>query len=246
MEPRDAYLLTSPPEVGPAELVALALGSGAGGRPAADIARELLDRHGSLAGIANASPRAIAQVRGVGPTRAVRLHAGLQAGRRSAVEESFDAAPIHTPDAAWGWFGPRLAGLHHEELHALLLDARHRPVGYRRLTSGSERATLVQPRQIARAALEVRAHAVVLAHNHPSGDPEPSAEDGNVTRRVAEGLSLLEIRLLDHLVVAGERFVSLAERGVVPAYGRTRDGDRAGDGRGTAPGRQPSPQRWSL
>lgn len=203
--------MTGPEGLGEIDLIALVLGTGAGGRGTRAIAADLLERWGSAAGVAAAPPGALSAIRGVGPARAVRLHAGLALGRRAALDVPPPADPVDTPAAAAAWFLPHLDGLDREELHALLLDRKLRPVGYRRLTAGSDRATVVDPRQVFRKALEVGAACVVVAHNHPSGAATPSAEDVRATAKLRDVGRVVDVALLDHLVVAGGRWTSIAE-----------------------------------
>ena len=145
----------------------------------------------------------------------MRLHAALAAGRRSQRHKPPDTLPIRSAAEAAQWFLPALRWLDHEELHALYLDRRGRPLHYRRLTSGSDAATVVDPRQILRPAVACSAASLVIGHNHPSHDPEPSAEDRAATRRLAAACAALGVRLHDHLIVGGDRYVSLAERGEI-------------------------------
>ncbi len=216
MMPRERYLLTGPEGAGPTDLVALVLGTGAGGRSARTIASDLLDRFGGVGGLAGASPGALAAVRGVGPARATRLHAGLALGQRVRTDARVDMAPVDGPTAAARWFLPALDGLPQEELHALYLDLRCRPLTYRRLSTGSDRLTVFDPRHILRPAVELGAASVIVAHNHPSGDPSPSPEDLRATRALATSCDVLGVRLADHLVVGGGRWESLRERGAIP------------------------------
>jgi DNA repair protein RadC len=215
--PRERYLIAGPDGAGPADLIALLLGTGSGGRSARSIATDLLDRFGGLHGLLAASPAALAEVRGVGPARAIRLHAGLVLGQRAVTEARFHAEPVLAPDAAARWFTPALEGLDHEELHALYLDRRSRPLAYRRLTSGSDAFTVVDPRQVLRPAIELGASALIVAHNHPSGDPEPSDEDRRATRVLITAGNVLGVGVRDHLVVGNGRWVSLASRGEIRA-----------------------------
>lgn len=157
------------------------------------------------------------------PTAAAQLREAkrLLAARPDLVERVLRIAKWSEPlgmsvpnaQTARSAFGPVFDGLDVEELHALYLDRRHRVLGVQRLTIGSDRLTVVDPRQVLRPALVLQASAVVLAHNHPSGDPVPSPEDREVTRRVSAAASLLGYALLDHLVVAGDAWMSMLERG---------------------------------
>ncbi len=213
MRPRERYGHAGPEGFGDAELLALVLGTGTAGRSAGEIAASLLSRHGSLEALARVHPTELSLEPGVGPARAVRLHAALEAGRRSLRQPGGLPEVIRDADEAWAILGPRLMGLVDEELHALYLDRRGRPLATRRLTRGSDAYTVVDPRQIFREAVSVRAASTILAHNHPSGDPEPSQQDLDITRRVASAGQVLSIPLLDHLVIGRGAWVSLAERG---------------------------------
>jgi DNA repair protein RadC len=194
-----------PDTFGDTELLALVLGTGAGGRSVAQIAESLLRRYDGLAGVARADPKAIAD------------DAGLVLGRR-ALRHPARPTPIEGPQHAWQVLGAGLTGLGHEELHVLLLDRRRRPIARRALTRGSDSVTVVDPRQVYRVAIELGAAAVVLAHNHPSGDATPSRQDRDVTRRMAEAGRVLGVTLLDHLVIGDGRYVSLAEEGCLPLW----------------------------
>ena len=211
---REDYLLHGPERLGDADLLALLLGTGAGGQTARAIAAELLDTYRDLATLSAVAPQAIARVRGVGTVRALRIHAALQLGRRTAVQSNLREGPLRTAEDAATWLAPALQGLRREELHALYLDRRLRPICRRQLTVGNDAHTVVDARQILKIAVEVGASALVLAHNHPSGDPEPSFEDVQVTIAVAAAAEVIGVSFLDHLVVGGGRWVSLAARGV--------------------------------
>lgn len=216
MRPRERYLHRGPEDLGDIELIALLIGTGTGGRTPLAIAADLIGRFGSLRGVARAEPARLREVSGVGDERAVRLHAALEAGRRAHHDPDPPAPTITSPSDAAAVFAPRLRALAVEELHALYLDRRNRPLGHRRLTRGSDGFTVVDPRQIFRPAVELGASGVLLAHNHPSGDPTPSAMDREVTRRAASAGQVLGVRLLDHLVIGGAGWCSLAEQGLLP------------------------------
>jgi DNA repair protein RadC len=215
VRPRELYACAGPQGLGDVELVALLLGTGSAGRCTLSIAGDLVDRFGGLAGLAQAEPTALQGVPGVGPARAVRVHAALEAGRRATTGAGVRPDPVITPDEAVSWLRPALVGLPHEELHALYLDRRGRPLARRLLTRGSDGFTVVDPRQIFRPAVALGAVSVILAHNHPSGDPTPSAMDREVTRRTTRAGGVLGIQLADHLVFGGEAWVSMAAEGLV-------------------------------
>lgn len=208
------YLLTGPEGLGEVDLLTLVLGQ----RP---LAERALAEHGSAFALAGVSPAGLVPV--VGAARAVRLHAAFELSRRA-----FAGPPprglVRAPADAAAWLVPRFAGLDHEELHVLLLDARGAVLTVRRMSQGAVDHTLFDVRSVLGEALRVGARALILAHNHPSGATEPSAEDIVVTRRMAEGGALLGVDVQDHLVVAHGRWTSLAERGELhrPALRATR------------------------
>lgn len=213
MQPRERYLLLGPEPFSDLELVALILGTGVEGRPVRAIAADLLEKFGSAQRMADAHVTALAEIHGVGEVRAIRLHAALHFAFRFTRVLPSEVAPVRgAPDAA-AWFMPSLRYLDHEELHALYLDRRGVPRHYRRVSSGSDSATIVDARQILRPAVEVGAATVIVAHNHPSGDVEPSTVDIQVTRQLQTAALLLGVSLLDHLIIGPVTWTSLAERG---------------------------------
>ncbi len=216
--PRERYVAEGPGRFGDAELLALLLETGVAGRSAFGVASDLIERFGSLRALSRHQAPELAGVRGVGVARAVRVLAALELGRR-ALAGPAPGGVVDGPEAAYRLLAPRLTGLAEEELHALYLDRRRRVVAHRRLTIGSDAFTVVDPRQVLRPAVGLGAQAVLLAHNHPSGDPTPSAQDREVTTRVARAGALLGVPLLDHLVVGDASWVSLAAEGLLPSYG---------------------------
>lgn len=216
MRPREQYAALGPAGVGDVELVSLVLGTGSGGRPALSIAADLLHRYGGLTGLAMTEPDTLVrEVPGVGLARAVRLHAALEAGRRSIRVRSLPDR-IEDAQTAAQVLWPALASLQVEELHALYLDRGLRPLAVRCLTRGSDGLTVVDPRQVFRPAVALSASHVVLAHNHPSGNTSPSSMDREVTRRVVMAGQVLGVRLVDHLVVSAEDWCSMTELGLLP------------------------------
>jgi DNA repair protein RadC len=221
LRPRERYSHHGATRFGDAELLALIIGTGTAGLSALEIGAALLSRYGGVAALASAQVADLQRQPGLGLARAVRVHAALALGRRSLDVSGDPTQPVRSPDDAHAQLGPGLRALPDEELHALYLDRRHRPRARRMLTRGSDGFTVVDPRQVFRPAVSLGASAVVLAHNHPSGDPTPSAQDREVTRRVAAAGRILGIALLDHLVIGDTDYVSLAEWGELPAWDRT-------------------------
>lgn len=215
MRPRERYSLQGPDHMPDDELLALAIGLGNSGRSTLDIARDVLDRFGDLRGAVDAPVDGLMRVPGLGRARAVQIHAALHAGRRAARPREALSGPMSSAVVMAEAFRPHLMDLRIEEFHALYLDARMRLIAHRALTRGSEDATVVDPRQVFRPAVQIGANRVVVAHNHPSGDPTPSELDRQVTRRLSAAGRLLGLELIDHLVFGGERWVSMRALGLM-------------------------------
>lgn len=196
-----------------AEILAVLIGSGIKSRDALDLAATLLAACGGLHRLGENSKSI--RVQGLGDARIARLEAALELGRR-CIEGPLDRRrAFSNPGDAARLIRARLANLGHEVFSCLFLDTRHRMIAYEPLFRGTIDGAAVYPREIVKQALGCDAAAVILGHNHPSGDCEPSEADRNITAKIAKALALVDIRLLDHLVVSREGHVSLAERGWV-------------------------------
>lgn len=153
----------------------------------------------------------------MGPARAARLAAAFELGRRVAVSARSPTAGLRRPQDVVAEFGPMLRDLHREIFVVVLLNTAHRCIGHFTASEGGLAASVVEPRLVFRRAILDHAAAVICLHNHPSGNPEPSREDGVVTRQLAEAGRVVGIPLRDHIIVAGDTYTSLAERGMIPA-----------------------------
>ena len=191
------------------ELLSLLIGSGTALVPVHRIAEALVERFGSLERLAAADVAALEEVVGVGVAGAARVTAALELGRRSATDHMADG-PIRGPADVFRRMGPRLRDVPQEEFHALLLNTRHRVVREVLVTRGILDASLIHPREVFRVAVGEGAAGVILVHNHPSGDPTPSAEDRAVTRQLADAGRALGIPVVDHVVVGRGGYTSLA------------------------------------
>lgn len=200
------------------ELIAILIGSGTRGRSAVAVAGELLaSAGGSLRRLSAASPAELARIRGVGVAVAARVAAALELGRRLAREEPEERARIRGPGDVYERCAPTLRDLTQEEFRVLLLSTQHAVIRELVVTRGILDASVVHPREVFKAAVVESAAAVILVHNHPSGDPLPSAEDRNVTRQLVEAGRLLGIPVLDHIVIGDGRYVSFIESGLMAA-----------------------------
>lgn len=214
--PRERLLAHGAAQLTDAELVTLVLGTGTRGRSAASLARALLGGVGGLAALALAAPRELAAIPGIGVAKAARLLAACEIGRRVAARPLRRGDRIGSPEDVHRHFHARLRDAPEEQFHTLLLDSRHRVIRSVLTSQGTLTASLVHPREVFRPALREAAAALVLVHNHPSGDPSPSPEDREITRRLAQAGTLLGIPVLDHVIVAERGFASLREQGDLP------------------------------
>lgn len=198
------------------ELLALVIGNGTRGRSALALAHEVLAHaDGSLRRLGDRPLAALAGIPGLGATRATAIHAALELGRRSALEDAGEALPLRMPRDVWRVFAARLETLPVEEFHVAILDAQHRLERDVLVTRGILNSSLVHPREVFREAIAERAAAIILVHNHPSGDPTPSPDDREVTEQLVAAGRLLDIPVHDHVIVGRGRYLSFAEAGLM-------------------------------
>lgn len=214
--PRERLLAHGAEVLSDAELLALFLRVGVRGKSAVDLARDLLGRFGSLSALCTASVDDFSTIPGMGPAKYAQLQAVLELARRALSEEMASRDVLDSPRAVRDWLRLKLAGLPHEVFLVLLLDAQNRVIASEELFRGTLAQTSVYPREVVKLALLRNAAAVILAHNHPSGVGEPSHADQLLTRSLTQALALIDVRVLDHFIVAGTASpVSFAERGLL-------------------------------
>ena len=200
-----------------AELLALLLGSGNADDRAHDVAHALLDEFGGVQGLARAGIGELSARRGVGPIRGARIVAANQLGKRLfAAASQRDGEAFSDADVVDAWARPRLATLEHEELWGLALDGRNRLRAARRIAVGGLHGIHVLPRDPLRVMLREGASSFVLVHNHPSGDPTPSADDLRFTERIFAAAEVVSTPLLDHVVIGSPGYTSLLNAGLMP------------------------------
>jgi DNA repair protein RadC len=215
LRPREKLLAQGPAALADAELLALLLRTGLPGRGVLQLAEQLLAAFGGLPGLLEARAEDLRRIKGLGPAKRAEVGAVLELARRS-IRRQLEQGPLFdAPERVKDYLRLALGGLGHEVFAVLFLDAQHRLIEYRELFRGTLTQTSVYPREVVRHALECRAAAVVLAHNHPSGLAEPSRADEFLTQTLKSALQLVEVRVLDHLVVGGGQVVSFAERGLL-------------------------------
>ncbi len=213
--PREKLLQRGAAALSDAELLAILLRTGVTGRSALDLARELLREFGGLGPLLAAEPSRLCELRGVGPATFALLQAAAELARRRLAERLERGDAITSPALTRRYLRARLGDRLHEVFACLFLDNRHRVLAFEELFRGTIDGASVHPREVVRRALHHNAAAVILCHNHPSGVAEPSEADRRITRRLQQALELIDVRVLDHVVVAGGDEVSMAERGLI-------------------------------
>lgn len=216
--PREKMLRLGPEALTNAELLAILMRTGSARRSAVDLATELLSRNGGLRGLFGCPMDDLQGVKGIGQAKALEIIACAHLGRRYASEEH-EKRPMNDPDAVYGYVKPEMSVLPEERFCVLLLDNRNQLIAKREVSKGTADASMASPRDVFRSALREGAVNVILVHNHPSGDPTPSADDRAVTRRLVEAGALLGVKVLDHVVVGSTGYVSFARSGLMPAGG---------------------------
>jgi DNA repair protein RadC len=213
--PRERLLKHGAAALSEAELLAIFLRTGIAGKSAVELGRELIARFGNLNRLFAATLDEIASVPGLGPAKYVQLKAVVEIARRSLQENIAERDTLASPQAVRDFLQLTLGGRSHEVFMALFLDAQNRLLAAEELFRGTLTQTSVYPREVVKTALRHNAAGVIFAHNHPSGVAEPSRADELLTQTLKQALSLVEIKTLDHFIVAGTRTVSFAERGLL-------------------------------
>ena len=213
--PREKLLAHGCSALADAELVALLLRTGLRGQSVLQLAQTLLDTCGGLAGLVQTQPEALKRVKGLGPAKRAELAAVAEIARRALAQQLTRRPTMNQPDAVKAFLRLHLGGKPHEVFAVLFLDAQHQLIALEEMFRGSLTQTSVYPREVAKRCLALDAAAVILSHNHPSGVAEPSRADEFLTQSLIAALRLVDVRVLDHMVIGGDRVVSFAERGLL-------------------------------
>jgi DNA repair protein RadC len=213
--PRERLLSLGPAALSEAELLAIFLRTGIAGKSAVELGRELLGRFGSLYRLFAAPLDDVASVRGLGPAKYAQLQAVVEMARRALAEQMRERDAMSSPQAVREYLRLSLGSRQHEVFMVIFLDAQNRLLGCEELFRGTLTQTSVYPREVVKTALRYNAAGVIFAHNHPSGVAEPSRADELLTQTLKQALSLVEIKTLDHFIVAGSKTISFAERGLL-------------------------------
>ncbi|MBI4320338.1 MAG: DNA repair protein RadC [Chloroflexi bacterium] len=212
--PRERLVRHGASELSTPELLAIVLRTGVPSRTVTKVAEDLLLDFKGLTGLARASISEICEHRGVGEAKATQLKAALEIGRRLLLEQPEERRQVRSPFDVFDMLRLEMAPLEHEQFKIVLLDTKNRVMTVKKLYEGSVNTSIVRVGEVFREAVRQNAAAIVVVHNHPSGDPAPSAEDVRVTQEMAQAGKLLDVEVLDHVIIGGASFVSLKERGL--------------------------------
>lgn len=213
--PRERLIRGGPEKLSDAELLAIFLRTGTSGKSAVDLAREIMVHFGSLSGLFAAQLKDFDSLNGIGPAKYAQLQAILELARRLLVEELQSGVVLSSSEKVANYFKLYFSRQPHESFVVLFLDMKNKLIECREMFRGTLSHTSVYPREVAKAALKCNAASVILAHNHPSGTVEPSNADRALTRVLRQAMELIDIRVLDHIIVAGSKIFSFAEHGIL-------------------------------
>jgi DNA repair protein RadC len=214
--PREKLERLGASALGDNELLALVLGSGSRARDVLGVSNTVLEQRGGLYGLTRSTAADLRAIPGVGAARAAQVLAAVELGRRTLMRMHTDRPRLNTPRQLASHLLPQHGSRPVEQFGIVLLDTKHRLIQIRLVSSGSLDSTVAHPREVFRDAIAGRAAAIVLFHNHPSGDPRPSADDVALTARLVAAGQVIGIEVLDHLILADQRYYSFAEAGQLP------------------------------
>jgi DNA repair protein RadC len=212
--PRERLAKLGPQALSTAELLAILLRVGVAGENAVQVGQRLLQSLGGLPGVQRASFEEVCSQHGVGPAKAAQIKAAIELGRRLVAEAPEERPAIHSPADAANLLQYEMSALEQEELRVILLDTRNRVMDISSVYRGSLNSSQVRVGELFKTAVRRNCAALIVVHNHPSGDPAPSPDDIAITRAIVQAGKLLDVEVLDHLVIGRGRYVSLKERGL--------------------------------
>jgi DNA repair protein RadC len=213
--PRERLLKLGPEALSSQEILALILGRGIAGESVMVTAQRLLSEFGNLKGIANASVEELSKVKGIGIAKAAQIKASFELSKRIDEDLLYEKKRVKTPEQVLSLVKAKLKGKKKEHFLALLLDTRNQLIGISNVSVGSLDTNIVHPREVFKEAISSSASSCIFVHNHPSGDPTPSEDDMELTKRLAKAGEIVGIDVLDHIIVTDNDFISLKERGII-------------------------------
>ena len=228
--PRERLSRLGPSTLSDAELLALILGAGRAGEDVGSLAVRIVRDSGGLWALARMSISELARIDGIGPAKAARLAAAFELGARSLVRPDLGAAPLSNSEMVFQRYGQRLMASQIERFMVVCVDAKNRARAEREVARGGRTSCQVDPAEVFRFLVSESASGAIFIHNHPSGDPDPSRQDLELTQRLVSAGSLFDIRILDHLIVGSGRYSSLRDAGLWPTSAVKSNGSGGASG----------------
>ena len=213
--PREKLLNFGPQHLSDAELLALLIESGTGGITAVDLAKRLLVEHEDLAELSSKGVAELSRMKGIGPARSARILAAFELGRRVEGGKGKEGVRVKSPADVAQFFSPEFRGLKKEIFKTVLLDSGNRIIRNVTVSQGTLNMSLVHPREVFKPAVDHLAAGIILLHNHPSGEPEPSQLDRQITSQLTEAGEVMGIPVVDHIILADNRYFSFAKKGLL-------------------------------
>jgi len=211
--PREKLITRGPESLSDSELIAILIGTGSQNNSALDIARQILNDYGTLFKFGRAKFIELVEKKGIGEAKAITILAALELGKRVSMSPPDKMVTIKGPEEVFQYFGYRYSDYSHEVFSVLLLDTANQVLSHHPISSGTLNQSLAHPREVFKPAIDQKANSVILMHNHPSGNPTPSQEDIRLTEKMIESGKILGISVLDHVVIGGKNYTSLAQMG---------------------------------
>lgn len=212
--PRERLMESGPASLSNSELLAIILRTGTAAENVLGLASRVLTRFGGLTGLARASFGELCAEKGVGQAKAAQLKAALELGQRLSSTQPEERAVVRTPQDVANLLMAEMGFLDQEQLRVVLLTSKNQVISISEVYKGNVNTSLIRPSELFREAVRENCPAIIVVHNHPSGDPDPSPEDIAVTKQIVAAGRVLDIEVLDHMIIGGKRYVSLKERGV--------------------------------
>jgi DNA repair protein RadC len=214
--PREKVLANGIQYLSDSELLALLLGSGTKNMTAVELARQILLQSGnSLHELGRQNINDLVRIKGIGPAKGITLLAALELGRRREATQQSEKTPVKSSESVFRFFHPLLGDLDHEEFWLLMLNRANRVLGRFKVSQGGLSGTVIDTRIILKKALDNLASSIIVCHNHPSGNKQPSDADVKITEKLKKAAEMLEIKLLDHVIIADKSYFSFADEGLI-------------------------------
>ncbi len=214
--PREKMLKFGPSALSDSELIAILIGSGNTEKSAVELSREILEScKNNLNALGKKSINDLIKFKGIGPAKAISIVAALELGKRRKAEDIKQNKQIKSSEDAFEYLYPILCDLHHEEFYVIYLNRANIIITSEKISSGGTTGTVADVKMIIKSALDNRAQALILAHNHPSENLTPSEADDQLTKKIKDAASFFEIKLLDHIIIGGSKYYSYADSGIL-------------------------------